>query len=372
MTKVVWLVSWWPNESEPSHGIFNQRWAECIKDYVELKVIVADDSLPSGIWRDIDIDGMELYRVGFTRSIKGFLSAGKSSLKILAKIRKWSPEYLHVFSPLPFGRIKPWLALNANAKLIVIDQTVTSLEDLANTGRADAYRSTFRAAQIVHVTNLEIAEKQKEVGLLNPLHKVKVVSNIVPGADIAYQKESHTKQDDKPFIFIHISGLRDHQKNVSGIIRAFAKTVKQHSKARLWIGGDGPDFNKLVSLVVELNLDDYVTFLGELNQVEVIEYLRKSDSLVMFSRRETDSVVSLEALTTNLPLILSDFCGAKSKLNGGEFGTLVPSEDESKLTDAMCFHIQKDWREAKGAHVFVREIAGTAAVRARFLALYEL
>lgn len=371
--KVVWLVSWWPTEKQPFYGVFNQRWAENIKDSVDLTVVVADFGLPSGLHYDISTKGYRLIRFGQDLGFRGFIGLIQSGIKLLIKIKSWNPDILHVISPIPFARLKPWLVISKDAKLIVTDHTISSRNDLAEFKPRDikTYWSAFKAADRIHILNVDAGERLMDIGLVNDSHQVEVISNIVPEAHF-YRYRAPTNLDTiNEYRFLHVSGLDDYQKNVTGIIRAFSEVYKRHPHARLWIGGDGGDKALLIDLVSNLRITNVVRFLGLLDRSQLWSTFDQVGSLVMFSRREVDSVISLEALSVGLPLILAAFCSAEQKTQNGQFGTMVPIEDEIALREAMFAHLESSWRLAKGAPAFLRRMSSEKVILEGFMNLYK-
>ncbi|MCG8462660.1 MAG: glycosyltransferase [Holophagales bacterium] len=97
--------------------------------------------------------------------------------------------------------------------------------------------------------------------------------------------------------------------------------------------GDGPLAGDLQQRVVELGLEDRVTFAGFRNDVPRL--LPGLDALVFSSRFEGLPMALLEAMSAGLPTVATRVGGMPEALDDGESGLLVPAGDAEALADAM-------------------------------------
>ena len=131
------------------------------------------------------------------------------------------------------------------------------------------------------------------------------------------------------------------QKDFPLLVRAFAK-VRQRRNARLMLlGGDetsGPQARhrkELLSLADQLGVGEDFEMPGF--KVNPYPYLRKASVFVLSSRYEGFGNVVVEALLTGCPVVSTDCpSGPAEILHNGEFGRLVPVNDEAMLADAIC------------------------------------
>lgn len=141
------------------------------------------------------------------------------------------------------------------------------------------------------------------------------------------------------------SGERDHtivtcsrlskEKNLQGVIRAFAKMVEQHPEYQLRIYGDGPQQKELEQLSVSLGIEKRVFFFG--NQADVFELERACGMYVLNSLEEGMPNALIEAMLAGIPSIATD-CpsgGVQFLSDGGRRVRLVPVHDDDNLTTAM-------------------------------------
>ena len=86
---------------------------------------------------------------------------------------------------------------------------------------------------------------------------------------------------------------------------------------KLLIVGDGPEHNKLNSLIDKHGLGDFITITPSVSKEGLIEYYQKASLLIVSSRREGGPRVALEALYLHIPVIST---------NVGHMSQILPQE----------------------------------------------
>jgi glycosyltransferase involved in cell wall biosynthesis len=134
--------------------------------------------------------------------------------------------------------------------------------------------------------------------------------------------------------FLHISTLDDRQKNITGILKAFADIEKQGYDFQLIIiGGKEEYLQKAQQTAKSLGLKN-VVFKGMIPQEELPAYYQSADALVMFSNYETFCVVVYEALSCGTYVITTDVADL-GKIISKKYGTIIPPKDETQLKQAI-------------------------------------
>jgi glycosyltransferase involved in cell wall biosynthesis len=120
-------------------------------------------------------------------------------------------------------------------------------------------------------------------------------------------------------------------KDFSTLLRAFARL--EHAEARLVILGEGP---------LRRSLEDEARALGIAGRVampgfttDISPSLRGARCVAMSSRRESFSLVCVEALAHGLPVAATDCGGPREILNSPAFGAIVPVGDPDALAHAI-------------------------------------
>ena len=132
---------------------------------------------------------------------------------------------------------------------------------------------------------------------------------------------------------VNIGRLVD-QKNQAMLIRSFAKFRRRFPDYTLTIYGEGEKLGELRRLTHDLNLDPYVEFPG--NVQDVHQRIADAEMFVLSSDYEGMSNALLECMDMGIACISTACEGSVDIISDGENGLLVPVGDEDALADAMC------------------------------------
>lgn len=121
------------------------------------------------------------------------------------------------------------------------------------------------------------------------------------------------------------------EKNHVRLIEAFARVHGENPLTRLVIVGDGPLYDSLQSLVLELGLFNAVKLVG--HTPNPYQLMKQADVFVLSSDYEGQPMVLLEALVLGLPVITTSFGSVNGALPLG-VGTVVEPNIEA-LSRAM-------------------------------------
>ena len=102
------------------------------------------------------------------------------------------------------------------------------------------------------------------------------------------------------------AGRLGREKNIDVLLRAMAVLRDLGVVAQLAIAGHGSYEPTLRALARELRITEQVSFLGTLSQVELAQLLRISDTFVIMSTSETQSMVLLQAMACGIPVVAAD------------------------------------------------------------------
>jgi glycosyltransferase involved in cell wall biosynthesis len=119
------------------------------------------------------------------------------------------------------------------------------------------------------------------------------------------------------------------QKGLDLAIAAFNTLRERLPRARLLVGGDGPERANLESMA-----GDGVEFLGSLSRAEVREMLGRSRVAIVPSRIEPFGIVALEALATGRALVYSATAGGLREAAGSR-GHAVDPSDQQAFAEAL-------------------------------------
>jgi len=112
------------------------------------------------------------------------------------------------------------------------------------------------------------------------------------------------------------------------LIRAFKAILATNKDVRLAIAGVGPLENELKSLVIELQIEEHVRFLGAYNEMPAL--MSATDVFVLSSLWEGFGLVVAEAMSCERVVVATDSGGVKEVL--GDCGFLIPQPQIDLLT----------------------------------------
>lgn len=122
-------------------------------------------------------------------------------------------------------------------------------------------------------------------------------------------------------------------KNVANLITSFS--LLNSRKWYLSIIGDGPERDRLIALVKQLNIEKQVDFAGGVEREEVFDRLRHSDVFALVSKKETLGLAYLEAMACGALIVASSGRGIDGMFPATDGIRFVNPDDIDGITDAL-------------------------------------
>ena len=217
---------------------------------------------------------------------------------------------------------------------------------------ADQYGSNWKYTRLrkvaKHLLHRQVALSgktrrylQDKVGIapetIREIHNGVNTDRFVPRAD----RPNESGSPDWPFssndFVIGTVGRLSAIKNQILLCRAFCHLRRENgafrSRARLVLIGDGSDRQLLEESIASEGATDAVWFAGERGDIPSL--LQRMDLFCLPSKAEGLANSILEAMATGLPVVATDVGGNKEQVLDGETGTLVASEDQTGLCNAL-------------------------------------
>lgn len=173
---------------------------------------------------------------------------------------------------------------------------------------------------------------------------IDVIGNPVINDDIrakAAEKVSHRFFEAGVPVVLGVGRLT-YQKHFDLLVRAF-RDVRDATDARLLILGEGPDREVLEGLVEELDLGNDVDLPGFVSNPYA--FMSAADVFAMSSRYEGLPTVLIEALYCGARVVSVDCpAGPAEILDGGNYGELVPMEDQAALANGILRALEVESR----------------------------
>jgi len=381
---VLFLTSWYPNKLQPALGNFVQQHAKAVSKYCNVSVLFAaadpdlKDKRPQVEYtEDEGIPTARCYypaagfRIPFLtswRQLEYYLHSLKEGLMML-QTQQGSFDILHVPVPYKAGiaalRIKE---LQHLPYLVTEHWTGYYPEDGRYKGIVKPYtQKIIQKARAITV----VAERQQEMMQHHGLRGDYYTTPNVVDTNLFKPGNTNPRQAEKKQL-LHVSSLDDHQKNITGLLKAIKEVAKERQDFELLLVGNGTDRQKLEALADKMELlGKQVKFLGAKTHKEIAKLLQNSVAFVLFSNYENQPCVILEALACGTPVI-STRVGGISKMVDAASGKLITRGDEATFAKAIINVLKEDpGFNPQRMHALIKETNSAEVVGNQMKDIYQ-
>jgi glycosyltransferase involved in cell wall biosynthesis len=143
------------------------------------------------------------------------------------------------------------------------------------------------------------------------------------------RKQWGLKENDT--LILNVSSL-EARKGVKRVIQALSRLVVRFPNLKYFVLGEGAQELELRRMVKELRLDEVVFFAGTTSELET--YYSAADIFVMLPDDEGNSIACHEAMSSGLPVVVSDTAGFTESVPPAA-GFLVTPDDTEKIDEAL-------------------------------------
>jgi len=125
------------------------------------------------------------------------------------------------------------------------------------------------------------------------------------------------------------------------LLQAITTLKNRFRNFKLYLAGDGPEKHKLAKIAKEHNLEQNVSFLGNVPNNEIVSYFQCADVFVLPSiidqegNTEGLGVVLLEAMACGVPCIASNVGGIPDIVHNDYNGFLVEPKDVNAIAEKL-------------------------------------
>jgi glycosyltransferase involved in cell wall biosynthesis len=204
-----------------------------------------------------------------------------------------------------------------------------------------------RASRIFSVST---SLKQHVVELGVPSDKVAVIGNGVDTSKFHPLPRSVARErlglHPTSTVLVSVGALVE-RKGFHRVLECLPDLKRQFPDLRyLIVGGPGPEgdwSSKLRQMVVDMGLNDCVTFLGALPPQELKVPLSAADLFVLATSNEGWANVLLEAMACGSPVVTTKVGGNAEVIKDAALGTLVPFGDKVALAAAIAEALNRSW-----------------------------
>ncbi|MEG1622203.1 MAG: glycosyltransferase family 4 protein [Alistipes sp.] len=221
-------------------------------------------------------------------------------------------------------------AKKVSGKPLVVHMHATEFDrsgENINTQTYELERAGMHAAdRVIAVSNLTRKIIIEKYGV--PADKVITVHNAVRFAE----NEEELPERGVPDKIITFLGRITYQKGPDYFVEAAAKVLKRLPNVRFVMAGSGDMMNHVIRRVARLGIADRFHFTGFLRGDDVHKMFQLSDVYVMPSVSEPFGISPLEAMRSNVPVIISKQSGVAEVL---DYAIKVNYWDVDAMADAM-------------------------------------
>lgn len=294
------ITLWFPTEKKPSYGVFVENQAAALAEVHDVTVILVNLSMVP-YTKKTQRRGFRVLEVG------AFFLPSKTTSFIDFRSRKYLKAFDLVQRHQPVDIIHSHSYMSAFPGQYIADRRsvphVTTIHD--TTVLADMLPPWKRKYL---QRNLAKADRVISVGKslhhhLRSTYELKNGVLIPNGIDTSFfTLKTDIWNHQRPFRFLFV-GSFDKRKGLLEIIEAFA--LLSDKTAELHFVGYHAMEQPMRDLVAQLQIDDRVTFYGNLSNQQLPAVYHKCDGYVSFSSLETFGVTVVEAMSCGLPVIYS-------------------------------------------------------------------
>jgi glycosyltransferase involved in cell wall biosynthesis len=338
--RILFLTNAYPDFDSSYRGIFIKKMASLLKaDGYEIAVVTPKIYRESRAFEEQD--GMKVYRFPFFSENRLLIEYDKipyvrmcfytlsGFLFTVYALLRHRCQMIHVHWAIPTGLIGAWVAFLSRKPLMV---TIHGSDFRLAMNQSSFLKKIFlyvcRRAKHLHCVSDGMKRELENLGINGGR-----LSAFPMGIEAAFQSGEGIQRegiDHRPTTILSNRNLLPIY-NVSLFIRAIPLILREESKVKFLVAGDGPEKEELERQVKNLNIADSVHFLGRMPHDAMLNLLREIDIYVSTSLHDGTSVSLLEALGSGAFPVVTDIPSNREWISDGENGFLVPTEDEKIL-----------------------------------------
>lgn len=369
--KILVISSMFPNNVQPTFGIFVKQRLLRLAKHCELKVVCPIPYCPlvgvlqrydyrAKIKRKLSFDGLEVHYPRFfsipmiLKPLDGIFYFLSLLLFCMQIRKKFDFDIIdaHLAYPDGFAAVLLGKLLGKPVTVTLRGHDIFELPKYPVRKKQVVY--ALKQADLVFSVAAALGQGAIELGI--PADKIKLASN---GVDInqfrpidkrSAREELGLPQDKKIILSVGHLVVR---KGFQHIIRAISLLAEQGRGAggggdlQLVIVGaagiEGDYKSQLDELIKQLGLIDAVYFAGGKPYDELYKWYSAADIFCLASSKEGWANVLLEALACGRPIVATNIWGTAEVITSSDLGLLVEADNPSALATALDCALQKKW-----------------------------
>jgi glycosyltransferase involved in cell wall biosynthesis len=153
-----------------------------------------------------------------------------------------------------------------------------------------------------------------------------------PANDGSYLKRTFAVPNDKP-VLLYVGRL-DKEKRIDTVLRALPEILR-FTSVHFVVVGIGEEKQKLEELTEKLDIQDAVTFTGFVSDEDLQNIYRIADLFVIAGVAELQSIVTMEAMASGLPVVAVNAMALPELVCDGENGYLFADGDSKMIAEKV-------------------------------------
>ncbi len=295
-----------------------------------------------------------------------------NAARILDEVK---PDVVHIQSHIVVGRGLARQAVKRGIRVIgtnhFMPENMIDHTRLPHFARAWAIRMAWKDASATFaLCEAVTSPSRKAADFLETETNLDHVHAISCGIDAALYRPNFERSAENRIIFVgRVSG----EKHIEVLLRAMV-VIDPSLDAKLEIVGGGDQMNQLKQMARDLGIQDRVTFTGYVTDEQLREALTRSTVFAMPSIAELQSIATMEAMASALPIVAANAMALPHLVHEGENGYLFEPGSSQDLADKLSRVLRlpdaelRHMKEASLRYIAAHDIQRTLSI---FESLYR-
>lgn len=218
-------------------------------------------------------------------------------------------------------------------KIIVVEHNPNALKTKFQW--ISSFISQLFANHVVYLTQIYFDEIKRANPFRMPVKRIQIIPN---GIDILVYKPTEKRNKVSYIQFGTVSRLTK-EKNHIIVLKALKYMMDTYnfSNFKYLIAGTGDYESEIKRAVIQLELECYVEFVGNINHSDLPSFFNDLDLYIHPSQFETLSMSILEAMACRKAIVASDVSGINNLLKHKDNSLLFSAEDPIKLAQIILY-----------------------------------
>ncbi len=246
------------------------------------------------------------------------------------------PDVVHFQSHIVIGRGLAIEAAKRNIRIVatnhVMAENILDFATIPESWKDWFVRASWKSATKIFRTASAVTTPTRKAADFLEYHTG--LSGVIPvscGIDATNYTADLAPRTSNRVLFV---GRLTTEKQIDVLLQAMTKLPAELS-ATLDIVGGGDQEHNLKSLAAKLGLSDRVTFHGRIGEDELLRIYTAASVWAMPSIAELQSIATMEAMASGLPVVCADAMALPHLVHDGENGYLFEPSDADDLAEKL-------------------------------------